>query len=168
MPVIALQNALICPLCHTKDPDDFYQDKIRDYFRCLECYLVFVPPQKIISKREEKAQYDSHQNSPDDLNYRTFLSRLFNPMEKCLARGSCGLDFGSGPGPTLSVMFEEAGHTMTLYDRFYAPDETVFNKEYDFITTSEVVEHLSDPRICIFLISDVEHLSCVYLPSVCI
>jgi len=51
-------------------------------------------------------------NSPDDPRYRAFLSRLFIPLNERIAPESCGLDFGSGPGPTLSVMFEEQGHTM--------------------------------------------------------
>jgi hypothetical protein len=67
-------------------------------------------------------------------------------LEKCLEKGSSGLDFGSGPGPTLSVMFQEAGHNVNLYDIFYAPDASVFDQKYDFVTTSEVVEHLNDPK----------------------
>ena len=135
-----------CPLCQSQSNDEFYQDKYRAYFRCTICSLVFVPPQYFLSKDQEKAQYDSHQNSPEDPQYRKFLSRLFIPLEKCLAEGSDGLDFGSGPGPTLSVMFEEAGHRVSLYDMFYAPDASVFEKQYDFVTTSEVVEHLNNPR----------------------
>ena len=34
---------------------------------------------------------------------------------------------------------------MDIYDYFYAPDETVFQKRYDFITSTEVIEHLHDP-----------------------
>ena len=43
-------------------------------------------------------------------------------------------------------MFTEAGHTMRIYDPFYAPDTTPFQQQYDFITTSEVAEHLHQPR----------------------
>ncbi|OUS03119.1 methyltransferase, partial [Gammaproteobacteria bacterium 54_18_T64] len=57
------------------------------------------------------------------------------------------LDFGSGPGPTLSLMLEEAGHRVELYDPNYAPDEGVFSRQYDFITSSEVVEHLRAPGL---------------------
>ncbi len=89
--------------------------------------------------------YDRHNNSPDDAGYRTFLSRLFTPMAEHLRSHSHGLDFGSGPGPTLSLMFTEAGHTMTLYDKFYAPDQQALKQSYDFISSSEVVEHLHQP-----------------------
>ena len=55
------------------------------------------------------------------------------------------MDFGSGPGPTLSAMFEDVGHSMTLYDPFYASDQSALDKRYDFITATEVVEHLHEP-----------------------
>jgi SAM-dependent methyltransferase len=106
---------------------------------------VFVPPKHYISREEEKAEYDRHQNRPDDPGYRQFLSRLFLPLRERLSPGSQGLDFGSGPGPTLSVMLTEAGHDVTLYDRFYAHFPAVLARRYDFITASEVVEHLHHP-----------------------
>ena len=93
----------------------------------------------------EKAEYDKHQNSPEDHGYRKFLSRLFTPLQTRINSNSHGLDFGSGPGPTLSVMFEEAGHQMNLFDPFYSPETRPLTIQYDFITASEVVEHLHDP-----------------------
>ena len=136
----------ICPLCKTADASKIYQDRHRDYFRCQVCNLVFVPSAQFLSAQEEKARYDLHQNSPDDPAYRRFLNRLFLPLQKQLAPRSLGLDFGSGPGPTLSVMFAEVGHVMAIYDRFYARDCSVLTKQYDFITATEVVEHLHNPK----------------------
>jgi len=135
----------ICPLCRCKKGQDFFQDD-RDYFRCPACSLVFVPPRCFLTTAEEKAVYDCHENRPDDPGYRRFLSRLFDPMNERLKPGSHGLDFGSGPGPTLSLMFEETGHTVNIYDPLYAPDPRVLDLQYDFITTSEVVEHLRQPQ----------------------
>ncbi len=66
-------------------------------------------------------------------------------MQARLAAHSLGLDFGSGPGPTLSLLFEEAGHNMTLFDIYYANDRSAFDLSYDFITASEVFEHLAKP-----------------------
>ena len=43
-------------------------------------------------------------------------------------------------------MFEEAGHVVSVFDAFYADDASVFETRYDFITASEVVEHLHRPR----------------------
>lgn len=134
-----------CPLCKASQIDNFYEDKKRQYLQCNTCYLVFVPSDYHLDSKAEKAEYDLHQNSPDDLGYRKFLGRIFEPINDQLQPNSDGLDFGCGPGPTLSVMFEEAGHNMTIYDKFYATDKSVFEQTYDFITATEVVEHLTDP-----------------------
>ena len=141
---MGLQNQ--CPLCLGESGDDFFQDDRRSFLRCSNCRLIFVPPHFFLSPEKEKSRYDTHQNSPEDPRYRAFLSQLFDPVKKRLSKNSKGLDFGSGPGPTLSVMFEEAGHQMTLYDRFYAFEPAVFKKSYDFITSSETVEHIQSPK----------------------
>ncbi len=140
-----IRPAEACPLCDSGNSGEYWHDQTRDYLRCGTCNLVFVPRAQIVSAAEEKARYDTHRNSPDDPAYRRFLGRLFDPIEQKLAPGSRGLDFGSGPGPTLSVMFAEAGHSMAIYDRFYAPDPSVLEGKYTFITATEVVEHLQHP-----------------------
>ncbi|ATJ83543.1 class I SAM-dependent methyltransferase [Halomonas beimenensis] len=134
-----------CPLCASADHAPYHRDARRDYLQCRQCDLVFVPSHQRLSPAEEKAVYDQHENSPEDAGYRRFLARLFDRLAARLAPGARGLDFGAGPGPTLSVMFEEAGHPMAIYDPFYAPDERVLTGRYDFITATEVVEHLFAP-----------------------
>jgi Methyltransferase domain len=142
-----------CPLCVPSSGSSlFHSDTVRDYYRCKHCSLIFVPPEYFLSSEEEKAEYDHHQNSPDDAGYRTFLSKLFTPMLERIPPNSLGLDFGSGPGPTLSVMFEEQGHSVTLYDPFYAPNRNVLRVEYDFVCASEVVEHFQNPEVDLELI----------------
>ncbi|MCP4421096.1 MAG: class I SAM-dependent methyltransferase [Chloroflexi bacterium] len=136
----------ICPLCISDDCVLFFEDDKRPFYHCPICSLVFVPQTHFLSASAEKAEYDLHQNSPTDLGYRRFLSRLFLPMQERLAPNSLGLDFGSGPGPTLSLMFKEVGQRMEIYDPFYAPETAVFNNTYDFITATEVVEHLHKPK----------------------
>lgn len=134
-----------CPLCHKTDIRHFSRIRERDYLSCRTCRLIFVPAEQHISADEEKSRYDQHNNHPDDPDYRTFLSRMFLPMHHRLNARSCGLDFGSGPGPTLSLMFEEGGHRMAIYDYFYAPTPSALEQPYDFITATEVVEHLQRP-----------------------
>lgn len=134
-----------CPLCGHDASRLYHRDAMREYNRCPVCQLVFVPPRFHLSPAAEKAVYDMHENSPEDLGYRRFLSRLYQPLVSQLEPSSRGLDFGSGPGPTLSVMFEEAGHSVALFDPYYAPNESVLSGSYDFVTASEVVEHLCTP-----------------------
>ncbi|MCF6226683.1 MAG: class I SAM-dependent methyltransferase [Xanthomonadales bacterium] len=133
-----------CPLCESIDSQPYYRDK-REYYRCQTCTLVFVLPQYHLTSAEEKALYDQHENSATDSGYRKFLGRMFAPLSQQLSPQSNGLDFGSGPGPTLALMFEEAGHKMKIYDPFYATDRSVFDLKYEFITATEVLEHLHHP-----------------------
>jgi len=136
----------VCSLCKTSDCNAYFADRCRDYFQCHTCSLIFVPPHQFLSVDDEKAEYDLHENIPDNKGYRRFLSRLFVPLQERIKPDSSGLDFGSGPGPTLSLMLEEAGHLMEIYDKFYARNPRALEKQYDFITATEVLEHLHDPE----------------------
>ncbi len=142
---MTVKTQQLCPLCHSHEIAGFFQDKRREYLRCQICKLIFVPIQFHVTSKAEKAEYDLHQNSPEDMGYRKFLSRLMEPMNHRVAAGSRGLDFGSGPGPTLNLMFQEAGHSMEIYDPIYANDKTILNQPYDFVTATEVVEHFRKP-----------------------
>ena len=135
-----------CPLCAATDISPYHSDKTRDYVRCGTCDLVFVPRAQHLSHEAEKAEYDLHNNQVDDPGYRKFLSRMFEPMCERISAGSIGLEFGCGPGPALASMFSEAGHDMSVFDLYYAPNAAVFEQAYDFITATEVVEHLAKPR----------------------
>ena len=135
-----------CPLCDSDDIDSFYEDKNRIYLRCENCRLVFVPKCYWLSAEDERATYDLHENDAQDLGYRQFLSRLSTPLLEKLDSNRKGLDFGCGPGPTLSALLEAQGQQVDLYDPFYFNDPSVFHKKYDFITATEVVEHLHDPK----------------------
>jgi len=117
------------------------------------CEFVFVPSAFHLSEVDEKSRYDQHNNDPNDTDYRRFLSQVAKPLLERLPKQAKGLDFGCGPGPTLSVMFEEQGYTVDLFDKFYAQNDAVFHCKYDFIIATEVVEHLSQPafelsRLC--------------------
>ncbi|PSV24800.1 MULTISPECIES: class I SAM-dependent methyltransferase [unclassified Photobacterium] len=135
-----------CPLCHSEQHGVFVEDKNRCYFRCQQCALIFADPEAQLSPEQEKAVYDQHQNNPDDMGYRQFLGRLATPLVERLPAGPLdGLDFGSGPGPTLSIMLDEMGYNMAIYDPYFAPDPSVLTRQYDFVTCTEAIEHFNQP-----------------------
>ena len=141
---------LICPLCSGNNIQHYYQQQFRkkpacDYYQCDVCQLVFVDPGQRLTADAEKAEYDLHENAIDDPGYRQFLSRLQEPLLQRVPAPAEGLDFGCGPGPALSAMLTVSGYSMSLYDSFYYTDAAAFDRHYDFITATEVVEHLYEP-----------------------
>ena len=136
---------MACPLCKG-NAELFFEDERRPYRQCEKCALIFVPAKFHPTREEEKTQYDLHENNPNDHAYRKFLSRLADPLLKKLSPNSAGLDFGCGPGPALSMILKEAGHQVALHDPFYHPNPTALKATYDFITATEVLEHLHHPQ----------------------
>jgi len=124
---------------------EFCADRWRCYFRCTDCELVFADPGSHLTPEQEQAEYDLHENDPSDIRYRAFLSRLAEPLLKRLEPGMQGLDYGCGPGPTLSVMLSERGMAVHDYDPIYAAEASLLQREYDFVTCTEVVEHFRHP-----------------------
>lgn len=144
----------LCPLCLGHETSLFSQDRRRAYLQCSECALVFVPKCFHLTSEQEKAEYDLHENNPEDEGYHQFLSRCFDPVVDRLPDSSEGLDFGCGPGPLLAEMFERAGYSMSVYDPYFAPSKEVLSKPYNFVTCTEVIEHVSRPNEVWSLLSD--------------
>lgn len=141
---------MLCPLCNAADASFFFStpDHFRgdcNYFKCPACDLVFLDPVRRLSQTEEKARYDLHQNSLEDAGYVEFLNRLIVPVSRALKPGARGLDFGSGPAPVLAALMQRAGFAVEFYDPFYAPELDWENRKWDFITCTEVLEHLFEP-----------------------
>jgi Methyltransferase domain len=135
---------LHCPLC-THEVNPYVEDRLRAYFHCPRCELVSAAPESHLDAESEKVYYDLHENDPTDEGYRRFLGRLAEPLLGRLTTGMRGLDYGCGPGPTLSVMLGEAGMLMGDYDPLYSPNPRVLECSYDFVTCTEVVEHFRRP-----------------------
>ena len=135
-----------CRLCGRPGAELFASVEGRRYLRCPRCHLTFLGVTQLPDRADEKAQYDLHRNEPDDPGYRRFLDQLGAPLCERLGAGDRGLDFGCGPGPALARMLEERGHPMRIYDPIYAPDPAVLDQQYDFVTCTEVLEHLHWPE----------------------
>ncbi|WP_051686946.1 class I SAM-dependent methyltransferase [Microbulbifer sp. HZ11] len=154
-----LASSASCPLCRLRaaQPFLYHRDRLKKgyravaeagsrlYFQCAGCSLVYVPRQFHLSPAQEKAYYDLHENSLEDPGYETFLGRCADPLISALPAAAEGLDFGCGPAPLLARLLENAGHRVATYDLYYQPDATVLARSYDFIVSTEVVEHLSAP-----------------------
>lgn len=135
-----------CPLCGGDAVVPFVQAHGRSYHECATCRLVYMAPGDRLGLAAEIAHYATHRNDPADAGYRRFLSRVADPLVEVLSPGSEGLDYGCGPGPTLSRMLRERGHRVECYDPVFNADESVLGRSYDFITCTETAEHFFRPH----------------------
>jgi len=130
-----------CPLC-------FNESSLFDSntFSCSNCSLIFKDSILHLSSDEEFIRYGHHQNSSDDQGYLDFLNKLLMPLKTFLPSDFVGIDFGCGPGPTLSSLLEECGGEVSFYDPHFYPDaQTLIPDFYDVVTCTEVVEHFKNP-----------------------
>ena len=136
---------MTCLVCEQDHARPFMKVDGRAYWRCDHCLATFLEPAQQPTLATERAEYDLHQNKPDDPGYRRFLGQLTEPLLAELASPSEGLDFGCGPGPALHQMMQTKGHEVTLWDPLYYPDPQALERDYDFVTATEVVEHFHRP-----------------------
>ncbi len=141
-----------CPLCLSEETEHFHDDHLRSYRHCTVCDLVYVPSEFHLPTDRERAEYELHENTLTDPGYRQFLERLYRPLLERVSVGGRGLDFGCGYAPLLARMLEDVGYRMAVYDPFFANDLQVLDQHYDFITATEVVEHLAQPG------AEIDHL----------
>ena len=134
-----------CTVCGQGALARFRVVKGREYLRCSHCEATIMAQASWLAPDEERAVYDLHNNDSDDPGYRAFLGKLVSPLLDRIQTGALGLDFGCGPGPALAKMLREAGMGVVLYDPFFYPEQSALSQQYDFITCTEVVEHLHRP-----------------------
>lgn len=137
---------MICPLCLEKQTSLFEKVRNTNYFECTSCSLVFVPRSELISLELEKDRYESHDNSEDNQNYVHYLNEIAKRMIPHIPQGATGLDYGSGKSLILEKILNKAGFIVSSYDVFFYPNKSVFEKTFDFIVLSEVIEHFRDPH----------------------
>ncbi|WP_227172010.1 class I SAM-dependent methyltransferase [Marinobacter sp. CA1] len=135
----------VCTVCRQPGLIHLITVKTVPYWRCPHCQATLMDPECWLDADAEKQVYDLHDNNLEDPGYRRFLGRLTSPLIERLVSGAEGLEFGCGPGPALAAMLAEQGWPVTLYDPFFHPNPEALSRRYDFITCTEVVEHLHDP-----------------------
>lgn len=132
---------MICPLCESDS-----KPLIQNYFICLNCDLRFLDSKLFLSPEKEKQRYLEHNNDINDSRYQQFVTPLVNEVQNHFNKNSKGLDFGAGTGPVLAKLLSENGYEMTIYDPYFHPDKSSLDKTYDFVVSSEVIEHFYYPK----------------------
>jgi hypothetical protein len=119
----------------------------KEYYHCINCECIFLDELFFVSPTKEKSQYDQHNNSLEDKGYvKMFEDFLDFFWEDIKDTTHLALDFGSGPGPVLETLIQKRDVSCDIYDKFYQPLKIYENKKYDLITSTEVFEHLKNPK----------------------
>lgn len=140
-----------CILCSSMDVELYIANlRSKNYFKCNNCFLIFVDTKFHLNFSEQKLRYDFHENSIDNPGYVSFLKKCINPTLPYiwkLGKNSDlqGLDFGSGPSPTLSEILSQNNLKVDNYDPIYFKEFPT--KKYDFIFSTEVWEHFHEPLV---------------------
>jgi len=133
---------MICKLCGSFDTIEYCKNKFREFYRCNNCELIFVPEKYYIDKENETVRYDLHDNTLANTGYVAYLEKCAVIVSKEIPPGSAILDFGSGKMAVLTELLRAHGYECHAYDPLYKRYLPVHSKKYDTIILCEVIEHL--------------------------
>lgn len=135
-----------CVLCK-KDTDSFMDDKTHiKYYHCIYCEFICKTPQIYKTIEEQKERYNLHDNTEEDEGYKAYFQRFLDFTLPHVGKPKKALDFGCGTTSLLSKILEDKGIQCDYYDPIYYPTPINDNKKYDLIISTEVFEHLHQPR----------------------
>ena len=142
------QQPIPCRLCgHSVDL--FVKRKERLYERCPNCHFIQVKAENLPSLEDERQEYRLHNNDPEQIGYRRFLSPVTSLALEWLQSQSKEvvhiLDFGAGPGRAISAILAESGWRVANYDPIFGPFELPAKGSVDLLICTEVVEHFHQP-----------------------
>ena len=132
-----------CPLCATEN--ELFLELKQNYFKCLECGAIYVDKKQLPDNQSEKQRYELHDTDTDDPGYRKFISPITSSILKDFTPEHRGLDFGAGTSAIISKVLHEQGYDLVNYDPYFHPNTQVLEKDYDYISSCEAIEHFYEP-----------------------
>lgn len=138
-------NNQICPLCQS-DSKLFYEDKPRVYYKCSNCFAIYLDRNHLPDNELEKERYLEHNNDVNDPRYQKFVSPIVSSVLNDFTKKDYGLDFGGGTGPVISKLLRDQGFQIEVYDPFFRNEKSLLNKKYNYIVCCEVIEHFHNPK----------------------
>ena len=135
-----------CPLCGTAG-DIFFRSAGQEFDKCPSCSGIYVTPTFLPNKKSEIERYETHNNDIKDLRYQKFVSPIVNSvLHDFSPKTHTGLDYGAGTGPVITKMLRDRNFEIFPYDPFFANDESLLDRKYNFIVCCEVMEHFHHPE----------------------
>jgi len=137
---------LHCHICN-QDTVSFNHIKTKlTYYHCKACEYIFKSPECYQDLETQKERYNLHENNEDDAGYRAYFQRFLDFTLPQVQKPQSALDFGCGRTSLLAKLLKEEGVDCDYYDPIYHPDTLEEDKKYDLIVSTEVFEHLHQPK----------------------
>lgn len=133
---------MTCPLCFSYSKL-FYKNT---HYKCECCAGVFKAKEFHLIGEDEKNIYEKHKNDSTDRRYQNFLSPITNSVLNDKPKSSVGLDFGCGKDSAIIKVLSDNDYEIHGYDLFYLDDKSLLENKYDYIASSEVIEHFQEPN----------------------
>lgn len=135
--------------CHICDQEtQCFLDEKTDilYYHCPACEYIFKSPECFQDFSLQEERYNLHENDEEDEGYQAYFQRFLDFMLPLVGTPEKALDFGCGATSLLAKMLQKKGIACDYYDPIYHPDTLDEDKKYDLIVSTEVFEHLHQPR----------------------
>ncbi len=116
------------------------------YYHCKACEYIFKSPENYQDLETQKERYNLHENNAEDAGYVAYFRRFLDFVLPEVKNPQNALDFGCGRTSLLASLLEKEGIACDYYDPIYHLDTLKDNKKYDLIVSTEVFEHLHQPK----------------------
>lgn len=135
-----------CHICD-KETESFVHKKTGIiYYHCPECEYIFKSPECYQDFDTQKERYNLHTNNEEDEGYKAYFQRFLDFILPLVEKPRSALDFGCGKSALLASLLEKEGINCEYYDPIYHPDTLSDSKKYELIVSTEVFEHLHQPK----------------------
>ena len=116
------------------------------YYHCKVCEFIFKSPEYYQDFARQKERYNLHDNDTSHPGYQAYFQRFIDFIVPHVGKPTLALDFGCGESTLLADMLNTEGIPTDYYDPIYYPDTLTDEKQYALILSTEVFEHLHDPK----------------------
>ena len=135
-----------CHICD-KPTVSFNHEKTNiTYYHCKACEYIFKSPECYQDFDTQKERYNLHTNDENDEGYKAYFRRFLDFTLPLVGEPKTALDFGCGASSILAHMLEKKGIDCNYYDPIYHPNTLSNSKKYELIVSTEVFEHLHQPK----------------------
>ncbi len=135
-----------CHICD-KATESFVHEKTNiTYYHCKSCEYIFKSPECYQDFDAQKERYNLHENNENDEGYKAYFQRFLDFVLPFVGQPKSALDFGCGISSLLASLLDEKGIDTDYYDPIYHPNTLSDSKKYEIIVTTEVFEHLYNPK----------------------